>query len=107
MLSILNASFTLIMLLVIAVYFFKVVRHIKLRQDLTSRIRQSLVTLALLVRFLLAVYDCWLTTAEINSQYWRYYLLFYIDIAQMMVYLTLIFRVVGSWTLFSQINNHA
>jgi hypothetical protein len=62
-----------------------------------------LVGIAFLVRVSLSVYDVYIPTSQIETQYWRYLVVYYVDVAFMLIYSTAIFRVIGGWKLLSDL----
>lgn len=64
-----------------------------------------LVAFAMALRVVLNVLDCFKTAEQIEKQNWRNYVIYYIDIMFMAINLQLIFRVVGSWTIFARIQS--
>jgi len=96
-----NCIVNALMLAILGVYFLSVFTHIKLRSNIGSKIQTILVAVALILRFCLSLYDCIISIDEVTEQYWRFYITYFIGIMFMLIYLTLIFRVIGSWTLFS------
>lgn len=62
-----------------------------------------MIALAFVARAGLSIYNCLISYEQQQSQIWRFYVIYYIDVAFMTIYLTAIFRVVGTWTLFQEI----
>jgi hypothetical protein len=59
-----------IMLLVVSIYFLMVYRHIKLNSNLFTKIFVAVVSTALILRFFLALYDCFVDLKIVADQKW-------------------------------------
>lgn len=91
-----------VMLAIIAVYFLYVINKIKIRSNFKSKLRIFFVGLAFTLRFVLCLYDF---ITDYETKRWRLFIIYFIGIMFMLVYVTLIFRVIGVWTIFIQIEN--
>lgn len=101
--QIVDATVEFVMLVVVSLYFLLIMNKIKLRSNQESKCRTFWVGTACFLRFAMSFYDCFVPINEITHQYWRLYLSYFIGVMFMLIYLTLVFRVIGSWTLFSLI----
>ena len=100
-----NSAMNFIMLLIVAIYFVWVYATSKFRFNWQSRIRMLLIMIAFSLRAFLSFYDCFMSFETIVGQQWRFYVIYYIDVVFMMIYLTAIFRVIGSLSLIKEIKN--
>jgi hypothetical protein len=62
-----------------------------------------LVGIAFCVRVSLSIYDCFIPTSQMQTQNWRYFVVYFVDVAFMLIYTTAIFRVIGGWKLLSDL----
>ena len=98
-----NSIVNIALLLLVASYFIYVSLGFKFRVNWQSRIRMVMIAVAFTARASLSLYDCFISYQLLESQKWRFYITYYVDVVFMMIYLTAIFRVVGSWTIFEEI----
>ena len=94
-----NACINLILAVIVASYFIYVNGASKVRSNLFWRLSMVLVGIAFCMRVSLSVYDCFIPTSQIQTQSWRYLVVYYVDFAFMLIYSTAIFRVIGGWKL--------
>lgn len=62
-----------------------------------------LVGIAFCMRVSLSIYDCFIPTSQMQTQAWRYFVVYFVDVAFMLIYTTAIFRVIGGWKLLSDL----
>ena len=98
-----NALINLILAVIVASYFLYVTGASKVRSNRYWRLSMLLVGVAFLVRVSLSIYDCFIPTSQMQTQLWRYFVVYYVDVAFMLIYTTAIFRVVGGWKLLSDL----
>jgi hypothetical protein len=79
----------------IFVYATIVVKNLKIRLNIGSKIRWVIVLMAIVLRLALTCWDY--CTMDYNVTSWRLYLLWAIEQAHFMIILMLFFSVIGSW----------
>ena len=99
-----NCAITATLIAVDTVYFCYVMRRLKLRQSFGTQLGMLLAMLAMAIRFAMAIYvSVPGTDQQIVSNFWWLVSRFYTDCMFEAILLTLVFRMLGSWGLFSEI----
>ena len=96
-----NAVINGLMIVIVFGYYIIVILKIKLRSNPESKIKTFFVGLACISKFVLAVRSCFQIDRQ-KIDYWYLFVVYYfIGMMFMLIFLTLVFRVIGSWTIFS------